>query len=159
MRGIDKLFALFGVLTVLRFYSTRNLLLLSAFGVGYAMTNMVLHPNFLHPDWEKEVTQLKLHKRYKEALNKVNQQIKIEPDYYLPYKVRAGVFGAMGNQQAAHKDYELSSQKLDAQAKQFHQMQARCKSIQANTVKNQNVYTQSNNTYTCRLLNPSSLSK
>ena len=138
MRGIDKLFALFGALTVLRFYSPRNLLLLSAFGVGYAMTNMVLHPikphpNLLHPDWE--VTQLKLQKRYEEALKKVNQQIKIEPDSYLPYNVRAGVFGAMGNEKAAHKDYELSSQKLDAQTKQFRQMQARCKSIQANTVK------------------------
>lgn len=133
MRGIDRLAALLSAFTLLRLYTPRNLLLLSAFALGYGMTNMVIHPyqpppDPLHPVWEKNVENLKSQKRYDEALKLVNQHLQADPNSYLGYQVRAGIFSNMGKYQESSRDHDLAIAKL---TQQVRKSQALCTTNQA----------------------------
>lgn len=160
MRGINPLVASLGALTLLRLYTPRNLLLLWAFGLGYAMTNMILHPyksppDPLHPAWEKDIKILRSHKRYDEALKLVNQHIQADPNSYLGYSLRSYIFADVKNYSAAKKDSQLAQQKIDQLAEQARKNRAQlCNTNPASVGQVQDIYTQSRTTYICRLLNP-----
>lgn len=158
MREVNRLFALLGALALLRLYTPRNLLILSVFGLGFAVTNMVVHPykpspDPLHPTWEQEIEVFKSQKRYDQALNLVNQQIQKQPNFYLGYQVRASIFSELGNLQAYERDMEIVRSKLAGQIRQqVRQKQQLCNPSSDNTSQVQDIYTQSRKTYTCRLL-------
>jgi hypothetical protein len=112
MREINPLVALLGALT-LRLYTPRNLLLLSAFGLGYAMTNMLIHPHKLtsdplHPVWEKDIKILRSHKHYDEVLKLVNQHIEADPNSDIGYSLRSSILAEMKNYSVA-KGEELNN--------------------------------------------------
>lgn len=83
MRRTERLFSFLAALCVIRLYTWRNILFFSACALGYALTNMILHPihpiepvDPLHPAWAKHIEELRYEKPYNEALKLVNQHIK-----------------------------------------------------------------------------------
>ena len=145
MRRTERLFSFLAALSVIRLYTPRNILFFSAWALGYALTNMILHPirpiepvDPLQPAWAKHIEELRYEKRYNEALKLVNQHIKESPNSYDGYMERALIFSAMGNEQASRHDNQLAQAKLDDQ---IRRAQALC--------NNQAGYT-----FTCHLPKP-----